>query len=348
MSELTKKPKHEAVVFREAAANAGRKLVDWVGEERAKEATGRISAALAAAAASARDPSMFYECTTPSIATVVAISALTGIMPSTGAGALAYAIPRRPRRNEQPQLQYSLSHRGLNALARRSGQTMLAIPVSERDELSTTNGETALVNQDIDNPPRDYDDLRGVILVVKELASGRVTFSGFVAKAVIDKRRAKSAAGNAGPWKDWPVEMASKTAMHYAAARGWCVIDDTAAKRALSVDIEMDTTPEKFVDTTARPSLEDLGDVATGATLQTQAERAALTVEPEPEPASKPEAEPDGDSVANILLDRLDDVTDAAQLAKIGKAIGEAELTAAELKEISTRFDEIEAALAAS
>jgi hypothetical protein len=39
-----------------------------------------------------------------------------------------------------------------------------------------------------------------------------------------------------------------KTAMHYAIARGWCVIDDTDAQRALSADVESD-----IIDVESRP-----------------------------------------------------------------------------------------------
>src|SRR5690606_28998595 len=42
------------------------------------------------------------------------------------------------------------------------------------------------------------------------------------------------------PWHKWYVEMAMKTAMHYAIARGWCVIDDTNSQRALTMDVESD------------------------------------------------------------------------------------------------------------
>ena len=321
--ELTKTQPNAAAVFRKQTEKiAGSLLTSWVGDDRAKEATGRIAASLAASAAAARDPSDFYDCTPQSVATVVAVSALTGIMPSTGGTALAYAVPRRPRRNEKPQLQYMLSHRGINALARRSGQTMLAIPVSKRDQIEVVDsGEVVILNRDIDNPPNDYDDLRGVVVVVKEIASGRVTFSGFVAKTVIDKRRAMSLSGDRGPWGKWAVEMASKTAMHYAVGRGWIVIDDTAANRALSTDVEQDT----------RKDGDSVIDVARPSSI------AAITLEPEPEPTPEPqpqaEPEPDGDTVANILLDRLDDVTDSAQLVPIGKAIGEHYLYAA-LKQI--------------
>lgn len=248
------KKKSEAVVFREAALGMSHKLLDdWVGPDRANEAAGRISIALAASAANARNPQDFYDCTLESIGRVVAISALTGIMPSTGAVALAYAVPRRPRKGEKPQLQYMLSHRGINALANRAGMHMVAIPISYTDKVKTTEtGEVIVEERDIDNPPKTEDELRGVMLLVKQLETGRTVCSGWVAKSLILERRAMSDGYNyaerqgndyakdTDPWHKWFTEQAMKTAMHYAIGRGWCVIDDTEAVRALQADVQSD------------------------------------------------------------------------------------------------------------
>ena len=251
---IAKKPKNEAVVFREAALSMSHRLLDdWVGSDRANEAAGRISVALAASASNSRNPKDFYDCTIESIGRVVAISALTGIMPSTGAVALAYAVPRRPRKGEQPQLQYMLSHRGINALANRAGMHMVAIPISYSDEVTTTEtGEVVVQKRDIDNPPRNEAELRGVMVLVKQLESGKTICSGWVAKSLILERRAMSdgynyaeRSGNeyakdTDPWHKWFTEQAMKTAMHYAIGRGWCVIDDTEAQRALQADVQSD------------------------------------------------------------------------------------------------------------
>jgi recombinational DNA repair protein RecT len=226
-------------------------LADWVGPERAAEAAGRIATALAQSAASAKNPKDFFDCTPASVAKVVAIAALTEIMPSTGATALAYAIPRRPRKGEAPQLQYQLSHRGINALAKRAGMLMIAIPISHTDNIEATEtGEIKVLSRDIDNPPLKESELRGVQVIVKEIATGATIASGWVSKSMIDVRRAESDsysyaekpgsewAKDSSPWHKWYVEQAMKTAMHYAINRGWCVIDDTAAIRALSTDQE--------------------------------------------------------------------------------------------------------------
>lgn len=241
---IAQKPKTEAAVFRKRAEDiAGSLLTEWVGEERSKEAVGRISVALTAAAAAAKDPKDFYACTAQSVATAIATSALTGIMPSIGASALAYVVPQRPRKNEQPQLQYMLSHRGLNALALRCGQQMIAVPIGKNDVLDVSpDGDTIVRSRDIDNPPMTYEELRGVVVVVRRIDSGQVICSQFVPKKLIDARKvmSRSAKSQYGPWANWPVEMSMKTAMHYAISRGWCVIDDTEATRALSAEQDVD------------------------------------------------------------------------------------------------------------
>ncbi|MGV3485381.1 MAG: recombinase RecT [Planctomycetaceae bacterium] len=238
------KRKEQAKQFRSTAtATAMSLLTQWVGPDRAKEATGRIATAIASSAASAKDPDAFYACTPASVANAVAVSALTGIMPGTGAGALAYVYPRAPRQGAQPLLLYQLSHRGCNALARRCGQTMIAIPISKKDEIEVDDsGDVHIINRDIDNPPTKYDELRGVMVIVKQLNSGLTIMRGWVPKTLIDKRKAvsTSASSDKSPWHNWPVEQAMKTAMHYAINRGWCVIDDTEAVRALSIDADND------------------------------------------------------------------------------------------------------------
>lgn len=251
---ISKKPISEPLAFRKRSETIAMNLLEtWVGEERARESAGRISVALAASASMSRNPKDFYDCTPDSVGRVIAVSALTGIMPSTGAVALAYAIPRRPRKGEAPQLQYQLSHRGINALANRAGMHMVAIPISFNDVIETTEtGDVVVKSRDLDNPPTNEDELRGVIVQVKRLDGGGLVCSGWVPKKVILERRKMSDGFNyaerpgneyakdTDPWHRWYVEQAMKTALHYAIGRGWCVIDDTEAVRALSHDAESD------------------------------------------------------------------------------------------------------------
>jgi recombinational DNA repair protein RecT len=241
--DMAKAPQQNAVAFRKTASNSAVALLsDWVGPERAKEAAGRISLALAAAAQSARDPSEFYQCTPQSVAQCVANAALANIFPGTGSSALAYVIPQRARQGEPPQLTFMVNHRGLNALARRSGQTMVAIPVGGDDDISfSRDGEIVVENIDFDDPPVNLAELRGVIILVKDINTGNTIVRGWVPKKIIEKRKNQSRSKDSqyGPWKNWPVEMAMKTAMHYAISRGWCVIDDADAVRAIALEDEI-------------------------------------------------------------------------------------------------------------
>jgi len=232
-------------------------LTDWVGPDRAGEAVGRVASALSSAAACSKKPEEFYACTPQSVAAVVAISALTGIMVSTGANALAYAIPRRARKGEPPQLTYQLSHRGLAAIAKRAGMLMMPVPISTSDIISVDDsGSVEIQHRDLDNPPVTMDELRGIAVVIRDLKTGHKLFCGWVPKKVILQRRdgsdaykfAESDSGkwakDSDPWHKWPIEMAMKTAMHYAVGRAWCVIDDTSATKALAMDVES----ERIVD----------------------------------------------------------------------------------------------------
>lgn len=218
-------------------------LAGQVSKQDMDKAAGRISLAFAAAATAARDPSYLYKCAPASIARCVALSAQMDIVPSTGAGSLAYLVPRAVRRGEPPQLNLQFSHRGLAALAMRCGIMMLTVPIGEGDEITVTEtGEVKVTGRDLDNPPMDWESLRGVMLLIKDRKTGSLLSSNFVPKVIIEKRRANSDSFKSGfgPWVDWPVEMSMKTAMHYGVARGWCVLDDAAVAKAIDQDIQGD------------------------------------------------------------------------------------------------------------
>jgi recombinational DNA repair protein RecT len=248
----------KAPQFRSQAMSIATSLMsDWLGSDRARESAGRLSVALAAARASSKNPTDFDSCTPESIGRVIALCALTNIMPSTGAGALAYVIPRKV--SGVQQLNYQLSHRGINALANRAGMHMIAIPIGHNDMLRVDpDGSCVIEHQDLDNPPTTIEDLRGVVLIVKNLKTGIVIHSGFVAKKLILDRRetsdgwkyaekpGKEYAKESDPWHRWPVEQSQKTAMHYAVGRGWCVIDDTESSLAISQDSKSDVIDAKF------------------------------------------------------------------------------------------------------
>lgn len=303
-------------------------LTSWVGEERSKEAVGRTAAALSASAASAKDPRDFYSCTPESIGTVIAVSALTGIMPSTGAAALAYAVPQRPRANEPPALQYMLSHRGLNALAARCDKTMIAVPIGHDDEIEVQeDNEVKIIKRDVDNPPATIEELRGVVLIVKSVSSGTIITKQFVPKSTILKRKqvSRSASSSYSPWATWPIEMAMKTAMHYAVSRGWCVIDDTTSVKALSVESDMDLHEQrpqrptlKGIASQVQEPTEPLGD----ETIDVEPEQmeSADLLEPVDEPQQSEPAKPADNSTPGLLKpfqDLLDKCSTVSEIVAV-------------------------------
>jgi len=350
MAPIKNKPQPPAVAFRATVTKiAGTLLNDWVGDKRAGEAVGRVASALSAAAATARNPADFYKCTPQSVGSVIAISALTGIMPSTGATSLAYAIPRRPRKGEDPQLQYQLSHRGINALAQRCGLMMVPVPIGVDDVIDITpDGDVQLVSKDLDNPPDSEEDLRGIMLVVKDNSTGTTLFTGWVPKKLINKRREGSdsyqyAVKNAyaqrtDPWHQWYVEMAMKTAMHYAVSRGWCVIDDTASVRALSVDSEADLV--KVEQPTALPAPES---PFTELNETSEPEEGLVNETSEPVNESLFEEESADQPVVVSVKDRLVATIDQAkgvpELEQVMQELAQAQLTKSEQKLVQKAVD---------
>jgi hypothetical protein len=85
--------------------------------------------------------------------------------------------------------------------------------------------------------PESYEDLLEIVVVVRD-DSGRLIGVERVSKHQIEARRRKSMMSNAGPWKDWPLEMADKTAIKYAVNRGIIIINDRDAREVMARDEE--------------------------------------------------------------------------------------------------------------
>lgn len=219
----------------EIVTAASNTLVEWVGEDAAREAAGHVAAAFTACVMQSKDPAAIMAVANQNPASLhaaVAIAALTKLMPGTGASAPAYLVPRKGR---NPEIQYMISHRGYMTLAQRAGLRVIPVPVHVEDTLEVQFGEAVTLEQDPDNPPTTWKDLRGVAVVISGHGS---RFVGWVPKSLISERRKNSASYKygGGPWKDFPVEMAMKTAVKYAVARGWVNLDDQAANMAVAID----------------------------------------------------------------------------------------------------------------
>ena len=206
---------------------AGSMLTDLVGEERATEAAARVGMAFAAAHRAARTPRDIERCSPESIASAVAMSALTGLMPG-GAMPSVWLVPR------SGELQWMISHRGLTQLCRRAGYQLSTCVVGQHDHIVAEFGEVTEHRAEIGSEPTGLDDIAGVIVSCRRLADGAVLGRYWLPGADIRKR---AKAKGAGPvWRSWPLEMAQKTAIKWACARGLVPIESVELDNALAAD----------------------------------------------------------------------------------------------------------------
>lgn len=244
---------------------AKRELERILGSEQGAKAAAQV--ALAFRATATANPTV-YDCHPGSVASCVAMSALTNLMPG-GPNPDVYLVPRRTKGVQQ--LNWMITHRGLAKLAVRAGYQVRARAVYRGEEFTFEEGDTLVVRHvpDLDGA-HSYDDLRGVLVQVYRLSDNVRIAADFVNKATIERRKAQSdsAKSGSGPWASWPVEMALKTAIKYLFARGGVPMDDTATREALAAD-ERDA-----IDTTATPVVEapakQLGYDALDAALTSQ------------------------------------------------------------------------------
>ena len=103
-----------------------------------------------------------------------------------------------------------IGYRGLIELSRRSGQLadIWAVVVHEKDKFEVVEG----VERNIVHKPSLADDPGPVVAVysVAKLKDGTIHFE-WMKKSAVDKIRARSRAGNSGPWQTDYEEMAKKT-----------------------------------------------------------------------------------------------------------------------------------------
>ena len=128
-----------------------------------------------------------------------------------GALGHAYLLPFENRKKGITEVQFIVGYRGMIDLARRSGQILSieARVVYAADQFSVKLG----LNPDLTHEPEwdapDRGPLRFVYAVAK-LKDGGTQFE-VMSRAEIERVRAKSKAGQAGPWVDHYEEMAKKT-----------------------------------------------------------------------------------------------------------------------------------------
>lgn len=222
-----------AAVFRRQVEAAAKSIL--AHHPRATEAAARVGLAFAAAARAARDPSALYGCTPQSVAACIAQCALADLYPGGHAPAV-YLVPQSARRGEPAELQWRLTHRGMAAIAARSGWSVHTVPVSRADlpGLRLDCGEVeAFAPADPSAAVTAWDDLAGVIVVLRSPTGQRVRL--WVSVATIAGRRRTSRMADGGPWNAWPIQMAQGAAIREVVARGALPLelpDDTEAPEA--------------------------------------------------------------------------------------------------------------------
>lgn len=230
-------------------ALAVKELSNLFASDVGKQAASRVGLAFRAAASAAKDPDAFYSCSPESVATAMATSAFTQIMPG-GPFTGCYLIPKKV--NGVQTLNWWINHRGIKVLARRAGQGIEAIPYFPGDEVVIIRGKDWRVEV-IEGPCQERDSieaLEGFVYYVTDLATGSLLAARKVSKDIIRKRRDKGQDGNV--WREWPMEMAEKTVIKYAAGRGDVFFDDIGSM-ALSREAEAIDIPSEPVSTT-RPT----------------------------------------------------------------------------------------------
>lgn len=202
-------------------------LTGMYGPERAKIAAGRIALAFDVAVRTAKDPKALLDCTLASIRACIANSASTQLYPG-GPSPDVYLVPRKG------VLGWSLTHVGMAKLAARQGYALIVVPVHNDDKIKLEFGEAVLHEQDPRRSPQVFDDLCGVVVVLRRIEDSRVVGRPFVGVDVLNARRK---ARGAGPvWNEWPIEMAMGKAVKYAYARGMLPLTGEDWQAAMMAD----------------------------------------------------------------------------------------------------------------
>lgn len=216
-NELEARKQNHAQAFRQGVQrDAVAYLNEMLGSEEGKRAGAKVAMAFAAAARTARNPAALYNCNRASIVAAVAHSAMTGLMPG-GPLANVWLVPKGT------ELQWWLSHRGMCTLAVRAGYQVIAVPVHVDDDFRVEFGEVVHHQADPEAWPAKLDDMAGVYVKIRRLSDGGDLGKPWLPLQAIKARKAKALTPNV--WTSWPVEMAQKTAIRWAMARGYVPIE---------------------------------------------------------------------------------------------------------------------------
>jgi len=207
---------------------------ELLGSKAGRQVAQRITMAILSSMQAARDPSGFFHCTDLSLSSCIALSAQTRLMPG-GPYPAVYLVPQAPRRGAPPELQWRITTRGIAILAARNGFGVRAVPVGANDFLQVSLGEVVEHNGDPGYWPVDLSEIAGVAVIVRDLEHGHDVIRAWVPLDVIVRRR--DMARTDKMWREWPIEMAQKTAIKYAMARGIIPLDSPELATALTEEI---------------------------------------------------------------------------------------------------------------
>lgn len=240
---------------------AERELVNLFGSEQGRAAAARVALAFRAAAATAKDPQDFYGCSPESVASALATSAFTQIMPG-GPYTGCYLVPKAV--NGVQTLNWWINHRGIKTLARRAGQAIEAAPYFPGDEVVIIRGKNWRVDV-VEGDCEDRDDIEnllGFVYHVTDLETGMLLAARTMSRSLIMKRRGMGMT-NGPSWRTWPMEMAEKSVIKYAAGRGDVFFDDVG-NMALSREAEVIDAQSESISQTREQTTPARGRAALG------------------------------------------------------------------------------------
>lgn len=218
---------------------AQRTLTSMLGEEEGKKRAAQFAATFSAASAANPD---IQACSAQSVAAAMVSSIITGILPG-GPAPGCYLIPK------SGALQWWLNHRGMIALAKRAGQRIQVRPIFPGDVFDAYDDENGVhFKYENKHPPEseEYKFLIEVVVIVRDESGALLDLHRCSKGYIEDCRKVKGV----GPvWNTWPLEMAYKTAIKSAVARGVITLTaDSATRQVLDEEAKAErvevTQPE--------------------------------------------------------------------------------------------------------
>ena len=245
------KPVSAAAQFlRTTEAFAQRTLTSMLGEEEGKKRAAQFAATFSAASAANPD---IQGCSPQSVAAAMVNSIITGILPG-GPAPGCYLIPKGGA------LQWWLNHRGMIALAKRSGQRIQVRPIFPGDIFTAHDDEVGVhFSYENAHPPEaeGYEHLIEVVVIVRDESGVLLDLHRCSKGYIADCRKVKGA----GPvWNAWPLEMAYKTAIKSAVARGVISLtSDPATRQVLDEEIKAERAEVTQPESVAPPAPKQIG-----------------------------------------------------------------------------------------